>query len=311
MAIEVQNSNAELIRIRARRRRERRRIYLGLAFISPWLIGFFAFTLYPFIATLYYSFTKFDIVGAPQWIGLQNFVNLIHDPLFWTSLWNTAFYTVLEVPLANVVALGLALLLSKQIRGIGIYRTIFYLPTVVPVVAGSMLWLWLFNPSFGIVNELLGSIGIQGPGWMFSAVWAKPTFVLLGVWGVGAPMVIYLAALQGVPTEMYEVADLEGARFWRKLRHVTLPMISPTILFNLILGVVAALQYFTQAYIMTQGGPGNSTLFFGLYLYRQAFAYLHFGYASAMAWMLFVVVVVGTALLFRSSAKWVYYAGSK
>lgn len=292
----------------ATRKRTRRRLLVGLLFIGPWLVGFLVFFLYPFLATFFYSFTSYNIVQAPHWIGLSNYQGLFNDHLFWVSLWNTGYYTVLEVPLSTIVAVGLAMLLNMQVKGLAWYRTAFYLPTVVPLVAGSMLWLWLFNPSFGIINAALSAVHIPGPGWMFSTVWAKPTFILMGIWAVGAPMVIYLAALQGVPAEMYEVAALEGAGPWQRTRHVTLPMISPAILFNVVLSLVASLQYFTQAYVMTQGGPTNATLFYSLYLYNQAFQYLHLGYASAMAWLLFVIVVVITLLLFRSSSRWVYYA---
>jgi multiple sugar transport system permease protein len=292
----------------AARKRGRRRLAVGLLFVSPWIIGFLAFALYPFVMTLYYSFTNFNIVKSPQWIGFANYRNLASDHLFWQSLWNTAYYTVLEVPFSTIVAIGLAMLLNMKVKGLALYRTALYLPTVVPIVASSLLWLWLFNPSFGIVNATLSLVHINGPGWMFSAAWSKPTFVIMGVWAVGAPMVIYLAALQGVPHEMYEVAALEGAGPWQRTRHVTLPMISPAILFNVVLALVAALQYFTQAYVMTQGGPDDSTLFYSLYLYQQAFTYLHLGYASAMAWLLFVIVVAITLVLFRASARWVYYA---
>jgi multiple sugar transport system permease protein len=292
----------------AARKRNRRRTIVGLLFVSPWIIGFLVFFLYPFIMTFYYSFTNFNIVKPAHWVGLANYSALTKDHLFWQSLWNTAYYAVLEVPFSTIVAIGLAMLLNMKVRGLAIYRTALYLPTVVPLVASCLVWLWLFNPSFGIVNDALSAVHINGPGWMFSAAWSKPTFVLMGVWAVGAPMVIYLAALQGVPQEMYEVADLEGAGPWQRTRHVTLPMISPAILFNVVLALVAAFQYFTQAFVMTGGGPTDSTLFYSLYLYEQAFSYLHLGYASAMAWILFVIVVVVTLLFFRSSNRWVYYA---
>jgi multiple sugar transport system permease protein len=292
----------------AARKRNRRRTIVGLLFVSPWIIGFLVFFLYPFIMTFYYSFTNFNIVKPAHWVGLANYSALTKDHLFRQSLWNTAYYAVLEVPFSTIVAIGLAMLLNMKVRGLAIYRTALYLPTVVPLVASCLVWLWLFNPSFGIVNDALSAVHINGPGWMFSAAWSKPTFVLMGVWAVGAPMVIYLAALQGVPQEMYEVADLEGAGPWQRTRHVTLPMISPAILFNVVLALVAAFQYFTQAFVMTGGGPTDSTLFYSLYLYEQAFSYLHLGYASAMAWILFVIVVVVTLLFFRSSNRWVYYA---
>jgi len=292
-------------------RASRRALGRGLLFVAPWIIGFLAFTLYPFIMTFYYSFTKFDIVSSPKFIGLDNYRALFHDHTFWHALYNTAYYTVLEVPFSTILAIGIAMLLNMRVRGVKVYRVIFFLPSVVPLVAGAILWLWLFNPTFGIVNSILNSIGIHGPGWMFSVAWSKPTFVLLGLWGIGTPMVIYLAALQGVPREMYEVAALEGASAWQRTRNITLPMISPAILFNVVLGLVACLQYFAQAYIITSGGPDNSTMFYALYLYYQAFRYLHLGFASAMAWILFVVVVALTLLLFRLSKRFVYYAGGE
>jgi multiple sugar transport system permease protein len=280
----------------------------GLLFTAPWILGFVAFTVYPFLSTIYYSFTSFSGVGSPKFIGLGNYRQLVHDPLFWSSLWNTVFYTIIEVPLSTVIAIAIALLLSMNIRGRAVYRTMVYIPTLVPVVAGSIIWLWLFNPSFGVVNDLLSQLHLPAPGWMFSVTLAKPTIILLGLWGIGAPVVIYLAALQGVPRMLYEAAAIEGAGPWQRLRHVTLPMISPAILFNIVLALVVALQYFTQAYVMTNGGPDNATLFYVLYLYEQAFKYLNLGYASAMAWMLFVVVLLFTLVLFHGSKRWVFYA---
>lgn len=285
------------------------RVSAGLLFVSPWLIGFLAFTLYPFGASLYYSFTDFSGVGTPHFVGLNNYRNLLSDHLLVTALWNTVFYTVLEVPLSVAVALLLALLLNMRVKGQSVYRTLLYVPSVVPLVASAILWLWLFNPSYGLVNAVLTGVGIRGPGWMYSVTWSKPTFVLLGIWGVGTPMVIYLAALKGIPKYMYEVASLEGAGPFQRLRFITLPMVGPATVFNAVLALVAALQYFAQAYIMTQGGPDNSTLFYSLYLYEQAFQYLHFGYASAMAWVLFVIVVAITLVLLRAMRRHVYYAG--
>jgi multiple sugar transport system permease protein len=289
---------------------ERRQTRLGLLFVSPWIIGFLAFTLYPFLATFYYSFMSYTGVGPMKYVGLDNYTKMFHDPLFWTSLLNTFYYTVFEVPLSIIVALGLAMLLNMQVGGRAVYRTVYYLPSVVPLVSGCMLWLWMFNPSYGIVNDLLSDLHIPGPYWMFSQAWSKPTFILLGLWGLGQPMVIFLAALQVVPKDMYEVADIEGAGPFQRLRHVTIPMISPVILFNTIMALVISFQYFTQAYVMTSGGPDNSTLFYSLYIYQQAFQDLHLGYASAMAWLLFVIVVVLTGLLFRSSSRWVHYEAS-
>ena len=229
------------------RLRKWRQTRLGLLFISPWIIGFGVFYLYPFFATFYYSFTRFTGVGNPVFTGLSNYSGLVHDGTFRTALFNTFYYTIIEVPFSTAAALGLAMLLNMKVRGQAIYRTLFYMPSIVPVVASSLIFVWIFQPSFGIVNSLLSDLHVEGPTWFFSIAWSKPTFILLGLWGLGQPMVIYLAALQGVPKEMYEVAALEGAGPLQRLRKVTLPMISPIILFNVILSLVLSIQYFTQA----------------------------------------------------------------
>jgi len=290
-----------------------RQLTHGLLFISPWVIGFSAFYLYPFFATLYYSFTRFTGIGNPVFTGMSNFDGLLHDATFRTALFNTCYYTVIEVPFSTVVALGLALLLNMNVRGQAIYRTLFYIPSIVPVVASSLIFVWIFQPSFGIVNSLLSDVHIAGPAWFFSIAWSKPTFILLGLWGLGQPMVIYLAALQGVPAEMYEVAALEGAGPFQRLRYVTVPMISPVILFNVILSLVLSIQYFTQAQVIESppGSPGTSTMFFVIYYYQQAFTDLHLGYASAMALLLFILVLIITVVLLRTSSRWVYYEGEQ
>jgi multiple sugar transport system permease protein len=286
-----------------------RQTRLGLLFISPWAIGFAVFYIYPFFATIYYSFTRFTGVGNPVFTGFANYSSLWHDAIFRTALFNTFYYTIIEVPLSTSAALGLALLLNMNVRGQAFYRTLFYIPSIVPVVASSLIFVWIFQPSFGIVNSLLSDIHVNGPAWFFSIAWSKPTFILLGLWGLGQPMVIYLAALQGVPKEMYEVAALEGATAWQRLRKITIPMISPVILFNVVLSLVLSIQYFTQAQVIESppGSPGNSTMFFVIYYYQQAFEYLHLGYASAMSAILFLLVLIITVLLLRSSSKWVYY----
>jgi multiple sugar transport system permease protein len=291
----------------------RRQTRLGLLFISPWIIGFCAFYLYPFLATVYYSFTRFTGIGNPSFTGLTNFSGLLHDDTFRTALFNTFYYTIIEVPLSTAAALGLALLLNMNVRGQAIYRTLFYIPSIVPVVASSLIFVWIFQPSFGIVNSLLSDVHIAGPAWFFSIAWSKPTFILLGLWGLGQPMVIYLAALQGVPAEMYEVAALEGAGPLQRLRYVTVPMISPVILFNVILSLVLSIQYFTQAQVIESppGSPGTSTMFFVIYYYQQAFTDLHLGYASAMALLLFILVLIITVVLLRTSSRWVYYEGEQ
>jgi multiple sugar transport system permease protein len=319
MQVDVQGNKSPVVPVTvtsARRRGSfrsprRRALRLGLLFVSPWIAGFLLFFAYPFFATIYYSFTNFNGVGSAHWIGLANYVNLFHDPLFKTSIFNTFYYTAIELPLSTVAALGLALLLNMNVRGRAIYRTIFYIPSIVPLVASCMIFVWLFNPAFGIVNDLLIDAHLPSPDWFFSIAWSKPSFILLGLWGLGQPMVIYLAGLQGVPRELYEVAALDGAGPWQRLRHITIPMISPVILFNVILQLVLCISYFTQAQVIESadpGGPGTSTWFYVQYLYEQAFVFLKLGYSSAMAFFLFVISAVIMVLLFRSSSRWVYYA---
>ncbi|MCR2823063.1 carbohydrate ABC transporter permease [Lederbergia panacisoli] len=288
---------------------EKQNLKKGLIFISPWLIGFLAFTLTPFAMSLYYSFTDYDIIQSPKWVWFKNFKELMHDQLFWKSLYNTFYYTLFFCPLGVVVGVGIALLLNLKIKGMAIYRTIFYLPSIVPFVASSILWLWLLDPQFGVINAVLEYFGIMGPGWLVDPQWSKPALILMGLWGVGGPMIIYLAALQDIPNDLYESADIDGATWWHKILFITIPMLTPVILFNLIMGLIGSFQYFTQAYIMTGGGPNDSTLFYALYLYNNAFSYFHMGYASAMAWILFAIIMLVTLLVFKSSARWVYYGG--
>jgi multiple sugar transport system permease protein len=304
-------------------RRERRTLRTGLLFISPWLIGFLAFIVYPAVASLYYSFTNFKILSTPIWIGLSNYQELLRDPLFWTSLGNTLYLTVIAVPLAVLVALSIALLLNrKQTRGIGVFRTIFYLPVVIPAVAGAILWIFLLNPENGLVNQLLAGIGIAGPGWFYDPGFAKNGVVLLMVWSAGDVVIIYLGALQGVPRALYEAAEVDGAGAWVKLRHVTIPMISPAILFNLITGAIGAFQYFTQPYIIGNavarstnntsiGGVQNSLLMYGLHLYNNGFRYFRMGYASALAWLLLLTILGTTLILLRVSRNRVYYESER
>ncbi|NMB11993.1 MAG: sugar ABC transporter permease [Firmicutes bacterium] len=290
----------------------------GLAFISPWIIGFLAFVLYPLLASFYYSFTRFNIIQAPRWIGLEGYAELFFDdPLFWISIKNTLYMLVFGLPSSLVVSLLLAVLLNQNIRFKAFFRTLFYLPTIIPAVASAMLWLWIFNPQYGLINSVLALIGIRGPGWLVDPKWSKPAFIIMDLWGVGGAMVIYLAGLQGIPEQLYEAADIDGASWMQKFWRITIPMLTPTILFNLILGAISKLQYFTAPYIMTRGvgtnvppgSPLNSTLFYSLLLFQNAFAYFKMGYASAMAWILFVLILVITLVLFRSSARWVYYEG--
>ena len=284
---------------------------LGLWFISPWLIGFVLLTLYPILATLYLSFTDYRVLSPPRWVGWANYSELLLDTEnFWPSLGNTVFF-FLELPLALILGLALALLLNQKLRGMTIYRTLFYLPSIVPVVANAMLWLWLLNPEHGLVNTGLRAVHIPAPAWLASPLWAKPALIVMDLWAVGGSMVIYLAALQGVPTSLYEAADLDGANAFQKLVSVTLPAISPVIFFNLIMGVIGTFQYFTQTFVMTKGGPDKATLFYALYLYQNAFQYFRMGAACAMAWLLFLVTLAATFLVFKTSAGWVYYEGER
>jgi multiple sugar transport system permease protein len=299
----------------------RRNLVVGLMFISPWLVGFLAFYLYPVLASLYYSFTDFKILQPPSWIGLANYQEMLADPLFWKSLLNTLYLTLIGIPLAVMTALAIALLLNaKNIVGIGIFRTIFYLPVVVPSVASALLWIWLLNPQYGLVNQALGVLGLPHPEWFYDPDWSKAGIILLTVWGVGDVVIIYLGALQGVPQHLYDAAEVDGAGTWAKIRHVTIPMISPVILFNLITGAIGSFQYFTQAYVISEGtqiasgavgGVQNSLLFYGLNLYNNAFRYFRIGYASALAWVLLVIILLTTFVLLRVSRSRVYYEGER
>jgi multiple sugar transport system permease protein len=280
----------------------------GLLFISPWLVGFLVFMGWPFLRSVYLSFTSYDVVTAPRWIGLANYQTLLHDdPVFWQSLWITLRYAVFAVPLAIVAGVALALLLNVEVRGQAIFRTIFYLPSVVPSVATAVVFVWILNPEIGLINGLLRGIGIEGPAWLSDTKWAPWSLVLMSLWGVGGSMVIYLAGLKDIPTHLYEAARIDGAKGRHLLRHVTLPLLTPVIFFNLVMGVINAFQYFTEAYVMTRGGPEGSTTFYALYLFQRSWQYLDMGYASAMAWVLFLVVLGVTALLFRSQRKWVHF----
>jgi multiple sugar transport system permease protein len=236
---------------------------------------------------------------------------LFEDDLFWKSLWNTLYMVVIALPLGMISALALALLLNQKVKGIALYRTIYYLPSLVPAVASAILWLWLFNPEIGLINTVLGKFGIAGPSWLGDPLWAKPAMVLMGVWGAGGGVIIYLAGLQDVPTSLYEAASLDGAGVWSKFWQVTLPMISPIIFFNLIMGIIGMFQYFTQAYVMTQGGPQDSTMFYALHLFNSAFIDWKMGYASAMAWVLFAITLVCSLVAMKTSARWVYYGGGE
>jgi multiple sugar transport system permease protein len=282
----------------------------GWLMASPWLIGILIWILWPFGAAAYLSFTDYDILRRSNFVGLDNFRTMFtDDPLFWQSMRVTTVYSFVSVPLQIILGLFLAMLLNTNIRGLAWFRTIYYLPSILSGVAVSFLWIWIFSADWGVLNYALSWFGVNGPNWLTSERWALPSLILMSLWGVGGGMVIYLAGLQGVPSELYEAAEVDGANPLRRFWHITLPMISPVILFQLIMGIIGALQTFTQGYVMTAGGPNNATLFYTLYLWRSAFENLKMGYASALAWGIFAYILILTLLVLRSSAAWVYYTG--
>ncbi|MGQ9632245.1 MAG: carbohydrate ABC transporter permease [bacterium] len=275
--------------------------------ISPWVFGFFAFVIGPLIASIYLSFTNYSVIRPAEFVGLRNYSEMMHNELFWQSLKVTSIYTFSAVPLHLLVSLTVAALLNLRIAGVALFRTIYYMPTVITGVAVALLWQWIFNPQFGVLNFLLSKVGIEGPLWLGSETWALPALIVMSCWGVGSSMLIFLAALQGIPTQLYEAAEIDGANWWQKFGRVTLPLITPVIFFNLVMGVINSFQVFTNAFIMTNGGPNNATLFYVLNLYRQAFQFFHMGYASALAWVLFAIILICTLMIIKSSAAWVYY----
>lgn len=304
------------VRSREGEHRTRRRWVLtetaaGWLFASPWILGFLLFTGGPIIAALAISFTQWDVVNDPVWIGLDNYRRMLHDPQALQALKVTTVYTVVSVPLHTGLAFLLALLLNNPLRGIGVYRTIFYLPSILPVAAVAVIWRWVLSPQYGVFNWLLSLIGIDGPQWLASPDWALPALILMSLFQIGGALIIFLAGLQGVPGDLYEAASVDGAGWWRKQWNVTLPMMTPYILFQVVIGFVTTLQVFVQPYLMTDGGPKDATLFFLLYIYRNAFQFFSMGYAAALSWVLFVYVIVLTMLILRSSRAWVYYEGQQ
>ncbi len=288
----------------------RRDALIGYIFVSPWLIGLVVFLAGPILASLGLSFTRYKPGLLPEWVGLANYARMFGDDLFYQSLRVTTVYTLLSVPLGLVVSLGLAMLLNQRIPGQRIFRTIFYIPSLISGVAVAIVFAWIFNARFGIVNYVLSLVGIPGPNWLADPAWTIYAFVLMSLWGVGGTVVIFIAALQGVPAALYEAAEIDGASPLRKFWNITLPMISPVILFALITGVIATFQTFSTAYIITGGGPANASLFYLLYLYRNAFSWFEMGYASALAWVLFLIIAVCSLILLRSSDMWVHYEGA-
>lgn len=294
----------------------RRETLWGYVFISPWLIGFIVFTVGPMIASLVLSLTQYNITSPPMFIGLANYIKLFTaDPRFWHSLGITVKFALVAIPLNLTFGFALALLLNQDVPGVPFWRTIYYLPSVIAGVAVAILWSLIFNPRFGILNWLLSLVGIHGPGWLASPDWAVPALIIMSLWSVGGGMIIYLSGLQSIPTAFYEAAQIDGANAMQRLFYITIPLMSPVIFYNLVIGIIGTFQYFTEVYVITAtadtglGGPLESTLFYNVYLYSNAFRYLNMGYASALAWVLFVIVLLLTLLVFRSSALWVYYEG--
>jgi multiple sugar transport system permease protein len=293
--------------------RQRSEALTAYLFVSPWILSLLVFTAYPMIASFFFSMTNYNVLRPPVWVGLQNFQKMFtEDPLYWLSVKNTAYYALLSVPLGLLVGLLLAILLNQKIGGIGFYRTAYYLPGLVPAVAGVLLWMVMLDPKLGLVNQALALLGIPTIGWLRSAVWAKPALILMSLWGgTGGTMLIFLAALKEIPHSLMEAAMIDGANTLQRFRHVTLPLLSPTILFNLIMGIIGSFQVFGSAFVATgsanTAGPLNSLLMYMLLLYRNAFRYFNMGYASAMALLMFLVLVAVTVALIRSSSQWVYY----
>ncbi|MDZ4717411.1 MAG: sugar ABC transporter permease [Roseiflexaceae bacterium] len=288
-------------------RHEERMFYL---FISPWLIGFILFWAGPIIASFVLSFTNWNLLGDPQWVGFANYTKMSTDKFFAIALVNTLYYGIGSVILGVAVAFMLALLLNQKVYGQAMFRTVFYLPSVVSGIAVALLWLNIFNPDFGLLNQLLRNLGVENPpGWLVSPQWAMPALIIMSVWGAGGSMVIYLAGLQSIPEHLYEAAAIDGAGRWTKFWVITVPMMSPVIFFNLITGFIGSLQAFVQILVMTDGGPANATLVYGLYLYRNAFRLFQMGYASALSWALFIVIITITVIQFALAKRWVYYEG--
>jgi multiple sugar transport system permease protein len=285
----------------------RREALAGYLFVLPAVLGFFLWFAGPMVYSGWISLTDWPLLSEPRYIGLDNYRRMLDDPLFEKSLRVTFTYVVVSVPLVQVTAFAIALLLNVEVRGQAVFRTIYYLPTVAPLIASSVLWTWIFNSEFGLLNSLLRELGLPKILWLQDPDWTMPVLILLSVWNFGSTMVIYLAGLQGVPRTLYEAAMIDGARPWRRLINITIPMMSPVILFNTLLGVIFALQTFTQGLVITNGGPNNATLFYALNLYRQAFVNFRMGYAAALAWVLFAIILVVSLIAFRTVGRRVYY----
>ncbi len=295
-------------------KRQRRNLLKGLLFTSPWIIGLLAFYVYPVGASAYYSLTSYSILSAPMWVGAHNYANLVtSDPVFRLAVLNSLALAMMEIPATLAVGISIALLLNTKLRGMTVYRALYYMPVLIPEVAVAIVWRWVLNPRFGVINAMLRSIHLPEPGWLADPAWSKPSLVLIAVWGVGNAVVIYLAGLQEVPGELLDAAAVDGASGVQRLWYVSIPMITPVIFFNLIMAVLGVFQAFTLPYVLTggEGAPAQSLLFYAMYLYRNAFQLLQMGRASAMAWLQLVAVSLATLIIFATSARWVYYRGKE
>ena len=284
-----------------------RRTVTGYIFIAPFILGFVLWFLIPALTSLWLVFQNWNMIAPAKFIGFDNFKRIVSDSLFWQSLKVTTVYTIVSVPLSLALAFLLALLLNAKVRGIAVFRTLYYLPSIVPAVANAVLWAWILNSEFGLLNALLRSIGLPKVLWLQEPEWALPALILMSLWGLGGGMVIFLAGLQGIPNEFYEAAEIDGAGPWAKLWSVTVPLMSPVTFFNLVMGIIGTFQIFTAGYLITNGGPQNATLFYVLYLYRNGFLYLDMGYAAALAWVLFFIIMMLTAFVFKGVGSRVYY----
>lgn len=289
----------------------RRREWLGLVYISPWLIGFLVFTAYPFVWSIQLSFMDWKGIGEPVFVGMDNYTRMFtDDETFVYSIRNTIVYTMVHVPATMLLAFVVALLLNERVRFVPLFRTLFYLPSVTSGVATVVLWVWILHPQ-GLLNRGLALVGIPGPNWFGSTTWALPGLILMSLWNIGSTMVIYLAGLQGVPQQLYDASEIDGANAWQRMRFVTLPMLTPSIFLTLIIGIIGSFQIFTAALVATEGGPGYSTMFVLLHIYFNAFRYFRIGYASAIAWVLFLVIMAATLIQFWLARRWVYYEGER
>jgi multiple sugar transport system permease protein len=280
-------------------------------FIAPWIIGFLLFQLYPIAASLFYSFTDYDALHSPSFVGLKNYIDAFHNEVFRGSIVSTLYYTALSVPIGLLLSLFFALLLNQAVPGKGIFRTLMYLPSMVSGVSMALLWVWIFNPQFGLLNYFLSLLHISGPAWLADAKWAVPSLVIMSFWTTGEGMVLLLAALQGVPKSLTEAAIIDGANWFKRFRHVTVPMISPVLLFQLIINIINSFQVFTQAFVMTKGGPHYATTFYVYNLYQNAFVNFKMGYSSALSWLLLIVIMSLTAFIMKASNRFIYYEGGE